>query len=176
MAGADLVPGKAEAFFAEFGLEGIKCYTDFRQMLTECYLDAVSVCTYNRTHAECAIGAMQAGVHVLLEKPMTVTLDEAVEICRVEKETGRVLSIGFQPRFDPNMKKIKEIVESGVLGEVYYIQTGGGRRHGIPHSRGTTFIEDATAGIGCTGRYRLLFAGYGAQRHGLPEADHNYRL
>ncbi len=151
VAGADLVPGKAEAFFAEFGLEGVKCYTDFRQMLAECALDAVSVCTYNRTHAECAIGAMKAGLHVLLEKPMTVTLEEAVELCRVEKETGRILSIGFQPRFDPNMKKIKEIVDSGVLGEIYYVQTGGGRRHGIPTSRGTTFIEDATAGIGALG-------------------------
>ena len=151
VAGADLVPGKAEAFFAEFDLEGVKCYTDFHRMLAECELDAVSVCTYNRTHAECAIGAMQAGLHVLLEKPMTVTLEEAVELCRVEKETGRILSIGFQPRFDPNMKKIKEIVDSGVLGEIYYIQTGGGRRHGIPTSRGTTFIEDATAGIGALG-------------------------
>ncbi len=151
VAGADLVPGKAEAFFAEFGLEGVRCYTDMRQMLAECELDAVSVCTYNRTHAECATAAMQAGLHVLLEKPMTVTLEEAVELCRVEHETGRILSIGFQPRFDPNMKKIKEIVESGVLGDIYYIQTGGGRRRGIPHSRGTTFIEDATAGIGALG-------------------------
>ena len=62
VAGADLVPGKAEAFFAEFGLEDIKCYTDFRQMLAECNLDAVSVCTYNRTHAECAIGAMHSSL------------------------------------------------------------------------------------------------------------------
>ena len=47
----------------------------------------------------------------------------------LEKETGKVLSIGFQPRFDVNMQMIKKIVESGELGEVYYIQTGGGRRN-----------------------------------------------
>ena len=52
-------------------------------------LDAVSVCTYNSTHAECAIQAMRAGCHVLLEKPMTVTLEDAQAIRRVEKETGR---------------------------------------------------------------------------------------
>ena len=65
-----------------------------------------------------------------------------------EKETGKLLSIGFQPRFDANMQMIKKIVESGTLGEIYYIQTGGGRRRGIPNS---TFIEKRTAGIGALG-------------------------
>ena len=70
---------------------------------------------------------------------------------KVEKESGKVLSIGFQPRFDANMKMIKKIVESGELGEIYYIQTGGGRRRGIPTPFGTTFIEDKTAGVGAMG-------------------------
>jgi predicted dehydrogenase len=87
----------------------------------------------------------------MLEKPFTVTLDEAVEVCRAEKKSGKLLSIGFQPRLDENMKMIKKIVESGELGKVYYIQTGGGRRGGIPTPFGTTFIEDKTAGIGALG-------------------------
>ena len=111
-------------------------------------LDAVSICTYNRQHANCAIDSLKAGIHVLLEKPMCVTIDEAVAIMRAEKESGKVISIGFQPRLDANMKKIKEIVESGELGRIYYIQTGGGRRRGIPTPFGTTFIEDKTAGLG----------------------------
>ncbi len=148
VAGADLVPGKAEAFFKKHGVEGVKCYPDHASMLDNEELDAVSVCTYNRTHAECTIYALKKGVHVLLEKPMCVTLEEGLEIMKAEKESGKVLSIGFQPRFDANMKKIKEIVESGVLGKIYYIQTGGGRRHGIPTPFGTSFIEDKTAGIG----------------------------
>jgi predicted dehydrogenase len=82
---------------------------------------------------------------------MCVTLDEAVEIMRAEKKSGKVLSIGFQPRFDPNMKKIKEIVESGVLGKIYYIQTGGGRRRGIPTPYGTSFIEKDKGAIGALG-------------------------
>ena len=53
----------------------------------------------------------------------------------------RVLSIGFQSRFDANMQMIKKIVESGELGDIYYIQTGGGRRRGIPTPYGTSFIE-----------------------------------
>ena len=150
--GADLIPGKAKAFFEEYKLDGVRCYTDFKKMIDNEELDVVSVCTYNRTHAECAIYALEHGVNVLLEKPFTVTLDEAVEVCKAEKKSGKLLSIGFQPRFDPNMKKVKEIVESGVLGKIYYIQTGGGRRRGIPASAAkTTFIENDTAGIGALG-------------------------
>lgn len=151
VAGADLVPGKAEAFFKKWDIEGAKCYPDHKSMLDSEDLDAVSVCTYNATHAECTIYALKKGVNVLLEKPMTVTLDEAVDIMKAEKESGKLLSIGFQPRFDPNMQMIKKIVESGELGEIYYIQTGGGRRRGIPTPFGTSFIEKETAGIGALG-------------------------
>ena len=152
VAGADLVAGKAEAFFEKFGVNA-KCYRSHKEMLDDesLKLDAVSVCTYNRTHAECTIYALKKGIHVLLEKPMCVTLEEAVEIRKAEKESGKVLSIGFQPRLDPNMQMIKKIVESGALGKIYYIQTGGGRRRGIPYSNGSTFIENETAGIGALG-------------------------
>jgi predicted dehydrogenase len=151
VAGADLIDGKAKAFFEKWEIEGVRCYTDHKSMLANEKLDAVSICTYNRTHAECAIDSLNAGVNVLLEKPMCVTTEEAVEICRAEKKSGKVLSIGFQPRFDPNMQMIKKIVESGELGEIYYIQTGGGRRKGIPTPFGTTFIEERTGGIGALG-------------------------
>ncbi len=148
VAAADLIPGKAEKFCKDNGIEGVRCYPDHKSMLDAEELDAVSVCTYNRTHAECTIYALEKGVNVLLEKPMCVTLEEAVEICKAEKKSGKILSIGFQPRFDENMKMVKKIVESGELGDVYYIQTGGGRRRGIPTPYGTSFIEDKTAGIG----------------------------
>ena len=154
VAGCDLIPGKAAAFFEKYGVEGVKTdYADHKAMLADksLKLDCVSVCTYNRTHAICTIDALNAGVNVLLEKPMCVTLDEAVEIMRAEKKSGKVLSIGFQPRFDPNMQMIKKIVQSGELGQIYYIQTGGGRRRGIPFPYGTTFIEDKTAGLGALG-------------------------
>ena len=149
--GADLIDGKAEKFFKDNGVENVHCYRNHKELIDNEELDAVSICTYNRTHAECAIYALEHGVNVILEKPMCVTLDEAVEICKAEKKSGKVLSIGFQPRFDPNMQMIKKIVESGELGEIYYIQTGGGRRKGIPTPFGTTFIEDKTAGLGALG-------------------------
>lgn len=126
VAGADLVDGKAEAFFKKHGVEGVKCYPSHKAMLDDesLKLDAVSVCTYNMTHAECTIYALDKGVNVLLEKPMCVTTEEAIEILKAEKRSGKVLSIGFQPRFDPNMQMVKAVVESGVLGQIYYIQTG----------------------------------------------------
>ena len=151
VAGCDLIPGKAAKFFKDGGVEGVKTdYASHKEMLDDesLKLDAVSVCTYNRQHAEPTIYALKKGVHVMLEKPFTVTLDEAVEVMKAEKESGKVLSIGFQPRLDANMQMIKKIVESGELGKVYYIQTGGGRRRGIPTPFGTTFIEDKTAGLG----------------------------
>ena len=154
VAGCDLIPGKAKAFFEKFEIEGVKTdYANDEEMLadTSLALDAVSICTYNCQHAPCAIHALKAGIHVLLEKPFTVTVEEAVEVMRAEKESGKVLSIGFQPRLDENMKMIKKIVDSGELGKIYYIQTGGGRRRGIPTPFGTTFIEENTAGIGALG-------------------------
>ena len=151
VAGCDLIPGKAAKFFKDGGVEGVKTdYASHKEMLDDesLQLDAVSVCTYNRQHAIPTIYALQKGINVMLEKPFTVTLDEAIEVMKAEKESGKVLSIGFQPRLDANMQMIKKIVESGELGQVYYIQTGGGRRRGIPTPFGTTFIEDKTAGLG----------------------------
>lgn len=148
VAGADLLTGKAEKFFKKYGLQDVRCYPDHMAMLNAEELDAVCVCTYNSTHAECTIDSLKKGVNVLLEKPMCITIDEAAEIIRAEKQSGKLLSIGFQPRMDDNMKMIRKIVQSGELGQIYYIQTGGGRRRGIPNS---TFIEKKTAGIGALG-------------------------
>lgn len=148
VAAADLIPGRAEKFMERYGVTGVNFYPSHKEMLDSEELDAVSVCTYNKTHAECTIYALNKGVNVLLEKPMCVTTEEAVEIMKAEKASGKLLSIGFQPRGDENMKMIKKIVQSGELGDIYYIQTGGGRRRGIPNS---TFIEEKTAGIGAMG-------------------------
>lgn len=150
VAGADLIPGKAEKFFKDNEVEA-KAFTDYKEMIDTMNLDAVSVCTYNRTHAECTIYALEHGLPVLLEKPMTVTLDEAIAIREAEKKSGKIVSVGFQPRFDANMQMIKKIVQSGELGKVYYVQTGGGRRHGIPVSWSETFIENDKAGLGALG-------------------------
>ena len=148
---ADLVPGKAEAFGKKYGCDA-RCYLSGHEMLEAEELDGVSVCTYNTQHAPCTIDALEHGVNVMLEKPFTVTLDEAVEIMKAEKKSGKILTIGFQPRLSENMQMIKKIVDSGELGKVYYIQTGGGRQgRDIPVPFGTSFIAKETGGVGSVG-------------------------
>lgn len=149
---ADIVPGKAKAFAEKWELDGIRIYNSDAELLdNEKDLDGVTICTYNTQHAPCAINALNHGVNVMLEKPFTVTLDEAIEVMRAEKASGKILTIGFQPRMSENMQLIKKIVESGELGKVYYMQAGGGRRRGIPTPFGTSFIEKSTGGIGALG-------------------------
>ena len=148
---ADLVPGKAEAFGKKYGCEA-RCYLSGHEMLEAEELDGVSICTYNTQHAPGTIDALEHGVNVMLEKPFTVTLDEAIEIMRAEKKSGKILTIGFQPRLSENMQMIKKIVDSGELGKVYYIQTGGGRQgRDIPVPFGTSFIAKETGGVGSVG-------------------------
>ncbi len=150
---ADIIPGKAQKFAETWGIENCRFY-DSDKALVEAekdIIDCVTICTYNTQHAPCAINALNAGLNVMVEKPFTVTLDEAVEVIRAEKKSGKILTIGFQPRMSENVRLIKKIVESGELGDIYYIQTGGGRRRGIPTPFGTSFIEKETGGIGALG-------------------------
>ena len=148
VAAADLIPGKAEKFMERYGVEGVRFYPSHKELIDNEELDGVSICTYNTQHAAPAIYALEHNIPVLLEKPFTVTLEEAEAVCRAEKASTAFVSVGFQPRLDANMQMIKKIVDSGALGKIYYIQTGGGRRRGIP---GSTFIEKSTGGIGALG-------------------------
>ena len=139
----DIVPGRAQAFIDRCGFQA-RAYDDHRKML-ESDIDGVSICTFNMAHHQPTVDALTAGRHVLLEKPMAVTLGQAVEMRDAAERAGRILSIGFQSRYDPDIMLCKEIVDSGELGKIYYVETGGGRRRGIP---GGTFIRKETAGGG----------------------------
>lgn len=141
---ADILPGRAEQFIERWGLKDAVGFDDHRRLL-ELDLDGVSICTPNVAHYQTTVDALRAGKHVMLEKPMSVTLEEAAEMVRASKETGKMLNVGFQPRYDPNMGMIKDLVQSGQLGKVYYVETGGGRRRGMP---GGTFIRQDIAGAG----------------------------
>ena len=145
VAGCDIVPGKAKAFFKKMKCPNAKGFDSKEAMFKAVELDAVSVCTYNTTHAECTVAALNQGLPVLLEKPMCVTMDEARAIMAAEKKSGKFVTVGFQPRYDPNMQLIKKIISSGELGNIYYVQTGGGRWRGMP---GGTFVEKKLAGVG----------------------------
>ena len=158
VAGCDIVPGKAEEFFKRNGMPDVKTFNSKEEMFANVKLDAVSICTYNSTHSECAVFALENGWNVLTEKPMSVTLEQAKAMVAAEKKSGLILSVGFQPRYDVNWQKVGQIIASGALGKVYYVQTGGGRRSGMP---GGNFINKLTGGAGCLvdiGCYSLDFA------------------
>jgi predicted dehydrogenase len=148
--GADIVPGKAKAFFDRWGVTDAKAYEDYHELLPE--VDAVSICTHNLAHYQPTIDTLLAGKHILLEKPMSVSLSESIEMVRTARETGKILSIGFQSRYNPGIIKAREMVQSGLVGKVYYVETGGGRRRGIP-GRNFVFKEISGGGavldIGC---------------------------
>jgi predicted dehydrogenase len=145
--GADIVPGKAKAFFETQGVKA-EAFDSPWDLIKNVEMDGVSVCTYNTTHAECAIAALEAGLHVQCEKPMSFTLREAVDMVKASRKAKKILTIGFQPRYDYMRRKVDGIIGSGALGKVYYIQSGGGRRRGIPAG---TFVDAAKAGYGCLG-------------------------
>ncbi|MBO0600625.1 Gfo/Idh/MocA family oxidoreductase [Sporosarcina sp. E16_3] len=153
----DVVPGKAQEFINKFGIKGAQAFEDHKQML-ELDIDGVSICTPNIAHHITSIDALQAGKNVLVEKPLSVTLDQGIEMVQVAKQTGKILTVGFQPRYDLNMQTVTNIVKSGQLGDVYYVEVGGGRRRGMPDG---TFINKALAGAGAMvdiGTYSLDLA------------------
>ncbi|WEG14687.1 Gfo/Idh/MocA family oxidoreductase [Pullulanibacillus sp. KACC 23026] len=139
----DIIPGKAEAFISRWEINGAVGFQDHLELL-KLDLDGVSICTPNNAHHRTSIAALTAGKNVLVEKPLAVTLQQGIEMVQAAKKSGKLLTVGFQPRYDPNMKAVKEIVQTQ-LGDVYYVQTGGGRRRGMP---GGTFINKELAGAG----------------------------
>ncbi|MDY0394123.1 Gfo/Idh/MocA family protein [Virgibacillus halophilus] len=144
---ADTIPNKAQHFIDELEIKNAQPFEDHNDLL-QLDMDGISVCTPNFAHHKTSIDALKAGKHVLVEKPLAVTLEQGIEMSQIAKETGKMLSVGYQPRYDPNMKKIVSIVQSGQLGDVYYVEVGGGRRRGMP---GGTFINKEFAGVGATG-------------------------
>jgi predicted dehydrogenase len=146
--GADIEPGKAKAFFEKWNLPNAQAFESAEELIKNVEMDGVSVCTYNTTHAECTIAALEAGLHVQCEKPMAFTLQEAVDMVKAARKANKILTIGFQPRYSYMRRKVDEIIASGAIGKVYYIQSGGGRRRGIP---GGTFVDASKAGYGCLG-------------------------
>lgn len=109
-----------------------KVFTDYREMLADPELEAVSVCTWNNTHAEISIAALDHGKHVLCEKPLSKTVEEALRVEEAVKRNRKVLQVGFVRRYAPNTKVLKQFIDSGDLGEIYYAKASCIRRLGNP--------------------------------------------
>ena len=110
-----------------------RLYTDEAEMLRALpELDAVSVCTWNSAHAPCTIMALEAGKHVLCEKPMATSAKEAETMLAAAKKAGKKLMIGFVRRFGNDTEITRDFINAGSLGEIYYAKATYLRRHGNP--------------------------------------------
>jgi len=98
----------------------VKTYTDYMEMLERERLDGVSVVTPDHLHREIALDALEAGVHVLVEKPMDVTVEGAVEMAEKARRKGLLLQVDFHKRYDPYHVELKRAIEEGRLGRVEY--------------------------------------------------------
>lgn len=107
-------------------------YGDYTALLNDAAIDAVSICTWNNSHAEIAIAALEAGKHVLVEKPLSMTVEEALAVEAAAERTGKVIQVGFVRRHGENTKVLKKFIDNKDLGEIYYAKTSCIRRIGNP--------------------------------------------
>jgi UDP-N-acetylglucosamine 3-dehydrogenase len=93
-------------------------YTDYREMLEKQKLDAVNVTTPTYTHCPIVVDSLRAGCHVLCEKPMAMNLDEADRMIQAERESGKIIMLGFSQRFYKEFVQIKKLIDQGELGKI----------------------------------------------------------
>lgn len=120
-------------------------YEDYEQLLSNPEIDAVSICTWNNTHAEMAIKALEAGKHVLVEKPLSMTLEEARAVEKAVGTTNKILQVGNVRRFAPHVEVLRKFIDAGDLGEIYYAKASYLRRLGNP---GGWFSDSTKSGGG----------------------------
>lgn len=147
---ADVSPGKAAQKAEEFGIAGAVGYDDPLRMIAEAELDLVSIATPPSTHAALSIAALDAGVNVLVEKPMAPSLEECDAMLAAQERSGKVLSVVAQNRFRDDLATLKAVVDSGLLGSISSVRVDSAWWRGLPYYdlwwRGTWEKE----GGGCT--------------------------
>ncbi|TCP30826.1 putative dehydrogenase [Scopulibacillus darangshiensis] len=122
-----------------------KVYNSYQRLLEDKEIDAVSICTWNNTHAEIAIAALNSGKHVLVEKPLTTSVEKAQKIKEAVNASGKQLQVGFVRRYDANVQMLKRFIDSGELGGIYYAKASYLRRFGNP---GGWFADKERSGGG----------------------------
>ncbi|NCO34013.1 MAG: Gfo/Idh/MocA family oxidoreductase [Armatimonadetes bacterium] len=110
-----------------------KTFTSYRDLVALKEIDAVSVCTPNFFHKEPTVAALKSGKHVIVEKPMSMTVKESEAMVAAAKEANRVLVIGFQFRYSSQAQMIKRAIDEGILGNILYARCQALRRRGIPN-------------------------------------------
>ncbi|MEJ9312092.1 Gfo/Idh/MocA family oxidoreductase [Priestia megaterium] len=133
---------------------GVKAYTNYEELLASGTVEAVSVCTPNYLHAPISVAALNSGVHVLCEKPMATSEEEAKAMIEAAKTNGKKLMIGHNQRFVASHQKARELIEKGGIGKIYSFRTAFG--HGGPEGwsvdgKDSWFFKKDEAFIGAMG-------------------------
>lgn len=127
----DIVEERAQKAAKEYGAEGARVFTDYRELI-KMDLDVVHVLTPNKSHSPITVDALEAGKHVMCEKPMAINTEEARKMVEAAKRTGKKLTIGYQNRFRPDSMYLKKCIEAGDLGDIYYARALAVRRRAVP--------------------------------------------
>ena len=141
----DIDLDKALAYADKYGVDRSHVYADYNEMLEKEKPDIASVTTWNAAHAPAAIAALNAGCHVICEKPMAMNAAEARAMQDAADKNGLVLQIGFVRRFGNDARVALDMIQSGEVGDIYYAQAHYLRRHGFP---GGWFGDKAYSGGG----------------------------
>ena len=128
----DIVEERAVKAKEQYGTPDSKVYTDYKELLKDASIDNVHVLTPNREHSFITIDALHAGKNVMCEKPMAKTYAEAKAMVEAAKETGKVLTIGYQNRYRADSLYMKEACKAGELGDIYYAKAHAIRRRAVP--------------------------------------------
>ena len=141
----DIIEERASKAREEFGTDAANVYTDYEELLKNEEIDVIHVCTPNISHAEISIAAMESGKHVMCEKPMAKTSEEAEAMIAAMNRTGKKLTIGYQNRFRKDSSYLHKICEKGELGEIYNAKAHAIRRRAVP-TWGVFLDEEAQGG------------------------------
>lgn len=109
-----------------------KVYTDYQEVFKDEEIDVVHVCTPNVAHCPITVAAFEAGKHVMCEKPMAATTEDAQKMMDAWKASGKKFTIGYQNRFRKDTQTLKKACEQGDLGEIYFAKAHAIRRRAVP--------------------------------------------
>lgn len=141
----DIIPERAEAAVKKYGCG--QAINDYKIALNDPEIEAISVCTPNHCHSTITIEALKSGKNVLCEKPAARTYEEAQKMQKAQAQYGKVLNIGVVNRFNKGVNKIKELIDSGELGEIYQVYVSFRSHRSIP-GLGGDFTNKSISGGG----------------------------
>lgn len=128
----DIIKDRAIKAAEEFGTVNAKVYEDYKKLLEDRSIDIIHVCTPNRSHSFITIDALNSGKHVMCEKPMAKTAQEARDMLSAAKKSGKKLTIGYQSRFKSDALYLHDVCKNNELGDIYFAKAHAIRRRAVP--------------------------------------------